>query len=69
MANLEKRVAKLECARADVTLKAMTDDELDDYILNRETGSTDLYKAIIAKVLRHLSSFPVVATDYGWDKK
>lgn len=69
MENLEKRVASLEGAKVEANLKVMTDAELDDYILTLESGSPICSKAIITRVLRHPSYFPVVKSDPEWDKK
>lgn len=61
--NLEKRVALLETARVKSNLKAMTDVELGEYIKALEVGSPAFYDAVIARVLRHPSAFPVVVDD------
>lgn len=61
--NLEKRIALLETARVKSHLKTMTDVELDVYIKALEVGSPAFYDAVIARVLRHLSAFPVVVDD------
>ena len=61
--SLEKRIALLETARVKSNLKAMTDEELDVYIKTLEVGSPAFYDAMIARVLRHPSAFPVVVDD------
>ncbi len=40
MHNLERRVAQLEGAQANVNLKTMTEDELPAYICNLEAGTS-----------------------------
>ena len=61
--SLEKRMALLETARAKSNLKAMTDEELGAYIKTLEVGSPAFCDAVIARVLRHRSAFPVVGED------
>ena len=61
--SLEKRIALLEAARVKSNLKAMTDKELDRHIRTLEVGSPAFYDAVIARVLRHRSAFPVVVDD------
>ena len=63
MANLEKRVSLLEGARAVANLKTMTDDELSAYAGTLEAGSAGWYDAIITRVQRHPSAFPIVKID------
>lgn len=41
----------------------MTDEDLDAYIRTLEVGSPAFYDAVIARVLRHRSAFPVVVDD------
>ena len=41
----------------------VTDEELDAYIKTLEVGSPAFYDAVIARVLRHRSAFPVVGED------
>lgn len=69
MSNLEKRIALLEGARAVANLKAMTDDELMAHAGTLESGSPGWYDAILTKVMRHPSAFPVVAIDPEWSEK
>ena len=61
--SLEKRIAQLEAARVKSNLKAMTDEELDRNISTLEVGSPAFYDAVIARVLRRRSAFPVVVDD------
>ncbi len=61
--SLEKRIALLEAARVKSNLKAMTDEELDRHIRTLEVGSPAFYDAVIARVLRRRSAFPVVVDD------
>ena len=41
----------------------MTDEELDRHIRTLEVGSPAFYDAVIARVLRRRSAFPVVVDD------
>ena len=63
MANLEKRIALLEGARAVANLKSMTDDELMAYAGTFEPGSSEMYAAVLTLVGRHPSAFPIVQDD------
>lgn len=63
MTNLEKRVAKMEQATADVDLEAMTDDELHAYAAKFPMFSREMYAAILTLVGRRPSAFPVVHDD------
>ena len=63
MPSLDQRVAFLEGARAHAELKAMTDDELDSYIRTLDPVSPQSFGAVLAKVLRHPSSLPLVKDD------
>lgn len=63
MPSLDTRVAFLEGARANSNLKAMTDEELDAYIRTLNPGSPQAFGAVLAKVLRHPSSLPLVKDD------
>jgi hypothetical protein len=53
MANLEKRIAQLEGARAVANLKAMTNDELIAHADTLESGSPGWHDAIMARVMRN----------------
>lgn len=69
MANLEKRIAQLEGARAVANLKAMTNDELMAHAGTLESGSPGWYEAIIARVMRNPNNgFKVVAHDPAHDE-
>lgn len=69
MANLEKRIAQLEGARAVANLKAMTDDELIAHAGTLKSGSPGWYEAIIARVMRNPNNgFKVVAHDPAHDE-
>jgi len=61
--NLENRVARLEAGQAKEDMERMNDEQLDAYILTLEDESSDWYDAIIARVMRHPSAFPVVKDD------
>ncbi len=63
MANLEKRVAKMEQATGDVDLKAMSDDELHAYAAKFPMFSREMYAAILTLAGRRRSAFPVVYDD------
>jgi hypothetical protein len=60
---LERRVAVLEAARGDADLQAMTDEELDAYIRTLEMGTSEGFRAVLAKVFRHGSALPIVIDD------
>lgn len=63
MSSLDMRLKKLETAAGTVQLAKLTDTELDSHILTLKDGSPGLYDAIIHRVLRHPSAFPVVHDD------
>lgn len=63
MAKLEQRIAKMERAVADVDLNAMTDAELLAHAGTFPMFSKEMYAAILTKVNRHPSAFPVVYDD------
>jgi len=58
--NLESRLAKLEAAVFKVNLNELTDAELNAHADTLPFGSSAMYAAIIALVLRHPSAFPVM---------
>ncbi|MEO7938506.1 MAG: hypothetical protein ABIR55_07775 [Burkholderiaceae bacterium] len=61
--SLERRIALLESAQVKANLKSMTDEELSGHIRALEIGSPAFYDAVIARVLRHSSTFPIVVND------
>jgi hypothetical protein len=63
MSSLDLRLKKLETAANTVHLAKLTDTELDSHILTLKDGSPGWYDAIIHRVLRHPSAFPVVHDD------
>jgi hypothetical protein len=63
MSSLDFRLKKLETAAGTVHLAKLTDTELDSHILTLKDGSPGWYDAIIHKVLRYPSAFPVVHDD------
>ncbi len=63
MPKLEQRIAKMEQAMAHVDLNAMTDDELLAHAGTFPMFSKEMYAAILTKVNRHPSAFPVVYDD------
>jgi len=60
MTNLNQRLMRLEGARAKADIEAMSDEALDAHIQTLTFGTTECYAAIVARVLRHPSVFPVV---------
>ncbi len=60
MTDLKQRLTLLEGARAKADIKAMSDDELDTHIRTLGFATPECYAAIVARVLRHSSVFPVV---------
>ena len=58
MPSRKQRLTQLEGARAKADIKAMSDGELDAYIAT--VGAPECYAAMVARVLRHPSVFPVV---------
>lgn len=63
MLKLEKRIAKMEQALADVDLCAMTDDELRAHAGTFPMFSGGMYAAILTLLNRRPSAFPVVYDD------
>ena len=63
MSSLDLRLKKLEVAASTVHLAKLSDAELDAYILTLMDESPGWYDAIIHRVLRHPSAFPVVHDD------
>jgi hypothetical protein len=63
MSSLDLRLKKLETAASTVHLAKLSDAELDAHILSLMAGSPASYDAIIHRVLRHPSAFPVVYDD------
>jgi hypothetical protein len=63
MSSLDLRLKKLETAANTVHLAKLTDTELDSHILTLKDGSPGWYDAIIHRVLRYPSAFPVVHDD------
>ena len=73
MQSLENRVAKLEAKAFKANLAKLTDAELDEYILTLKDGAPDIltleggspqwWDAVLARVARHPSTFPVVSDE------
>ena len=63
MQSFKKRLSLLEGARAIANLKTMTDDELSAYASTCESGSKEMYGAMVALVNRHPSTIPVIVDD------
>ncbi|HOE40609.1 MAG TPA: hypothetical protein PLB25_03085 [Rhodoferax sp.] len=63
MQNLEHRVAKLEADLLKVRFDELSDDELRDYAYSLPFQSPRQYKALIALILRHPSTIPIVHDD------
>lgn len=57
------RLKKLETAASTVHLARLSDAELDAHVLALMAGSPRWYDAIIHRVMRHPSMFPVVHDD------
>lgn len=60
MTSLNQRLMRLEDARSKADIKAMSDEALDAHIQTLTFGTAECYAAIVARVLRHPSVFPVV---------
>jgi hypothetical protein len=63
MSSLDLRLKKLETAANTVHLAKLSDADLDAHILTLKDGSPGCYDAIIHRVLRYPSAFPVVHDD------
>ncbi len=63
MSSLEQRLKRLETAAGTVHLANLSDTELDAHIITLLAGSPGWYDAIIHRVLRYPSAFPVVYND------
>jgi len=63
MSSLDLRLKKLEVAASTVHLAKLSDTELDTHVLTLLAGSPAWYEAIIHRVLRYPSTFPVVYDD------
>ena len=63
MSSLDLRLKKLEVAASTVHLAKLSDAALDDHILTLMAGSPGWYDAIIHRVMRYPSTFPVVYDD------
>ena len=63
MQNLEHRVAKLEADLLKVRFDELSDDELRAHAATLPFKSHKQYEAIIALILRHPSTLPIVYDD------
>ncbi len=63
MSNLEVRLKRLETSANTVHLAKLSDADLDAHILTLMAGSPGWYDAIIHRVMRYPSAFPVVHDD------
>lgn len=63
MSSLEIRLKRLETAAGTVHLAKLSDAELDAHIHTLKDGSPGWYDAIIHRVMRYPSAFPVVHDD------
>jgi len=73
MCSLELRVKKLEASAYAANLAKLTDAELDEYILTLKDGAPDIltleggspqwWDAVLARVARHPSAFPIVSDE------
>ena len=66
MTALEHRVAKLEAELLKVRFDDLSDDELRAYAATFPFKSHKQYEAIIALVLRHPSTLPIIHDDPDW---
>lgn len=69
MLNLESRVSKLEAVLSKVTLSELTDDQLRAHIDTLPSGSRAMYEAVIALVLRHPSTLPIIHDDPAYAER
>ena len=63
MQNLEHRVAKLEAELLKVSFEELSDDELRAHACSLPFQSPRQYKALIALILRHPSTLPIIHDD------
>lgn len=63
MSSLENRVAKLEAELLKVRFDDLSDDQLRDYAYSLPFKSPKQYEAIIALILRHPSTLPIIHDD------
>lgn len=63
MSSLNRRVVKLEAELLKVRFDDLSDDELRAYAATFPFKSPKQYEAIIALILRHGSTFPVVSDE------
>ena len=63
MSGIAKRVAALEKDRSAVRLRGMTDAQLDAHIRGLGPGHPDALDAVLTKVLRHGSAWPIACMD------
>jgi hypothetical protein len=69
MTALEHRVAKLEADLLKVRFEELSDDELRAYAATFPFKSPKQYEAIIALVLRHPSTLPIIYDDPDWAER
>lgn len=69
MQNLEHRVAKLEADLLKVRFDELTDDELRAHAATLPFKSPKQYEAIIALILRHPSTLPIVYDDPAYAER
>ena len=60
MSSLELRLRKLEASAYAANVAKFSDAELGDYIRTLELRSPPWWDAVLARVLRHPSTFPIV---------
>lgn len=63
MSSLDLRLKRLETAAGTVHLAKLSDADLDTHVLTVLPGSPGWYDAIIHRVMRYPSAFPVVHDD------
>ena len=79
MTSLENRVAKLEAKAYTANLAKLTDAELDEYILTLKDGAPDIltleggspqwWDAVLSRVARHPSAFPIISDEQAYAER
>ena len=69
MPSLEHRVAKLEAELLKVRFEELSDDELRAHAYSLPFKSPKQYEAIIALILRHGSTLPIIHDDPAYAER
>lgn len=69
MTSLEHRVAKLEAELLKVRFEELTDDQLRAHAATLPEGSPAMYEAVIALILRHPSTLPIIHDDPAYAER